>query len=594
MAIVTSGGTNVPLEENTVRNISNFSTGHRGATMAQNLLRQGYSVVFLHKSGSKMPFLHSIQDEGRVLLNSIVERNMENLSPPSAGSDQIPDTSMLTEKEGVSLELPDNFFSSGIRMASLGSEAAVYLSSSQMLFVEYDTVSEYLYLLREACNRLRTCGKNGIVILAAAVSDFYIPRPHLAPEKIDSRSTDSSILSAFNDFVNSAKGATSVALEKAKSAPEPTLHLPLWSVPKLLPDIKSTWCPDAFVISFKLETEGGLLAPKAVKSLYENRADAVVSNHLSRRKNEVHIWSRMPSKSNGALLADYSSSSRSSSKEPRKDDGGSASAIKKAVAGNTDKYSEGKEGNVGDRGAGASKPSHWLGAEIESVLASPFVWLDVLQHVLEASIGTPVGVSSAPRNSAAMATATSGPLRFRPVGPSTLYRLRLGDRSVWGDTLAYTSGDAVYSGTNHTLVLVKERTIAEVFSGAGEEAYATSDILKELPQEMPIRCTTILHYPPKSRDSGEDNKTSGSAMVTGSSRPDRNNGGLATSDGDGGLDLGGVFRLLQSLFATANEALTMDGRVATSSPLDDSLAELIVRKHAEYSTSPLGKNAPSS
>lgn len=35
MILVTSGGTSVPLEKNTVRSIENFSTGKRGAASAE-------------------------------------------------------------------------------------------------------------------------------------------------------------------------------------------------------------------------------------------------------------------------------------------------------------------------------------------------------------------------------------------------------------------------------------------------------------------------------------------------------------------------------------------------------------------------------
>ncbi len=38
VAIVTSGGTTVPLERNTVRFIDNFSTGTRGATSAEYVM----------------------------------------------------------------------------------------------------------------------------------------------------------------------------------------------------------------------------------------------------------------------------------------------------------------------------------------------------------------------------------------------------------------------------------------------------------------------------------------------------------------------------------------------------------------------------
>lgn len=53
VALVTSGGTTVPLERRGVRFVDNFSTGSRGAASAEALHRGGYSVVFLHRRGSK-------------------------------------------------------------------------------------------------------------------------------------------------------------------------------------------------------------------------------------------------------------------------------------------------------------------------------------------------------------------------------------------------------------------------------------------------------------------------------------------------------------------------------------------------------------
>ena len=58
VALVTSGGTLVPLEARMVRFLDNFSTGLRGASLAEGLLAAGYAVCFLHREGSKRPLLH--------------------------------------------------------------------------------------------------------------------------------------------------------------------------------------------------------------------------------------------------------------------------------------------------------------------------------------------------------------------------------------------------------------------------------------------------------------------------------------------------------------------------------------------------------
>src|SRR5436305_12254291 len=56
LVLVTSGGTTVPLENQTVRFIDNFSAGTRGATSAEYFLQEGYAVIFLHRQFSLLPY----------------------------------------------------------------------------------------------------------------------------------------------------------------------------------------------------------------------------------------------------------------------------------------------------------------------------------------------------------------------------------------------------------------------------------------------------------------------------------------------------------------------------------------------------------
>ena len=65
VVLVTSGGTSVKLEKNTVRSIENFSTGCRGARSAERFLMAGHPVIFFHRKDSLQPFSVEIQDEWR-------------------------------------------------------------------------------------------------------------------------------------------------------------------------------------------------------------------------------------------------------------------------------------------------------------------------------------------------------------------------------------------------------------------------------------------------------------------------------------------------------------------------------------------------
>jgi phosphopantothenate-cysteine ligase len=54
--------------------------------------------------------------------------------------------------------------------------------------------------------------------------------------------------------------------------------------------IKREWCPEAFAVGFKLETDVDLLADKARKSLQRYRLDAVVANELTTRYDYVTVF----------------------------------------------------------------------------------------------------------------------------------------------------------------------------------------------------------------------------------------------------------------------------------------------------------------
>ena len=106
-------------------------------------------------------------------------------------------------------------------------------NGARLLSVPFTTVIEHLALLRLGCQALQPAGARALVVLAAAVSDFFIPKSRVALDKIQSW--------------NRNEG----------------LQLALSNVPKMLGQIKAEWCPGATVVSFKLETDERLLLAKA-------------------------------------------------------------------------------------------------------------------------------------------------------------------------------------------------------------------------------------------------------------------------------------------------------------------------------------------
>ncbi|CDJ61148.1 DNA/pantothenate metabolism flavoprotein domain-containing protein, putative [Eimeria maxima] len=60
VAIITAGGTDVPLEREAVRYITNTSSGERGAALCEQLLRLGYHVVYVTSVRAMKPFVRHV------------------------------------------------------------------------------------------------------------------------------------------------------------------------------------------------------------------------------------------------------------------------------------------------------------------------------------------------------------------------------------------------------------------------------------------------------------------------------------------------------------------------------------------------------
>ncbi|KAK8742483.1 hypothetical protein OTU49_001908 [Cherax quadricarinatus] len=226
IALVTSGGTTVPFERNTVRFVDNFSAGTRGAASTEYFLSHGYAVIFLHRDKSVTPFLRHL--DPRFLLDA------------------------LQEVPGGLLQL------SSIHSAQVHPIWQDYQrvkSESRILWLTFTTLSDYLWLLRATTQCLQQRAPKALLYLAAAVSDFYIPQDKMAEHKIQS-----------------ASGPLTV-----------TLHL----VPKMLSPLVSVWGPELFVVSFKLETDEKKLIEKATESLRKYKHDLVIGNLLQTRREEV-------------------------------------------------------------------------------------------------------------------------------------------------------------------------------------------------------------------------------------------------------------------------------------------------------------------
>ena len=227
--MITSGGTTVPLEENTVRFIDNFSIGTRGSTSAEYFLQNSYAVIFLYRKRSLAPY----------------ERNFHNQN--------IFDLIKYSDEAHESFK----FESNKINFNEIFKTYSKVKENNLLIKIEFTTLFEYLSLLELTCRAVNCLKQNALIYLAAAVSDFYIPKNEMPKHKIQSN--------------------------------EGGLDLKLHPVPKMLGKLKSEWCPKAFVVSFKLETDNLILLSKCKKSLDKYGNELVIGNILDDRKNSVII-----------------------------------------------------------------------------------------------------------------------------------------------------------------------------------------------------------------------------------------------------------------------------------------------------------------
>ena len=91
IVLITSGGTSVKLEKNTVRSIENFSTGKRGALSAEEFLKNGYYVIFLHRDNSLLPFYNHFQVSDFFKHSKLETNGLESTSLSNGQNDKFLD-----------------------------------------------------------------------------------------------------------------------------------------------------------------------------------------------------------------------------------------------------------------------------------------------------------------------------------------------------------------------------------------------------------------------------------------------------------------------------------------------------------------------
>ncbi|KAI5281890.1 hypothetical protein KEM54_003078 [Ascosphaera aggregata] len=204
-----------------------------------------------------------------------------------------------------------------------------------LLLLPFVTVTDYLHELRALAKEMRPLGPNALFYLAAAVSDFFIPKSRMSEHKIQSSNEPPAAKDGNNDNDStpsspssgpSSPGGTSKIPSQeiytgyndssahidSRSNQKPHPHhkkliIDLDPVPKFLTVLVNGWAPQgSMIVSFKLETDPSLLVSKSEQAINRYCHHLVIGNLLSTRKWEVifvgrdakgemwHRWIKIP------------------------------------------------------------------------------------------------------------------------------------------------------------------------------------------------------------------------------------------------------------------------------------------------------------
>jgi phosphopantothenate-cysteine ligase len=293
VVLVTSGGTTVPLERQTVRFIDNFSAGTRGATSAEYFLESGYAVLFLYREFSLLPYSRHYSHATNCFLD------------------------FLHEGPGGSVVANDEYRA---EMLTVLRRYGAAKAQNRLLTIPFTTINDYLFVLRAVAQLMRPLGPKGLLYLAAAVSDFFVPPERMVEHKIQSttaadwnkRGGDQQEELETPLYRDSSKQSPGISSSSAQTRPQQDqedeafdnfdsspliprskrLVIDLDPVPKFLKNLVDGWAPEGMIVSFKLETDPAILVTKARYSLDRYQHHLVIGNLLTTRKWEVVFVAR--------------------------------------------------------------------------------------------------------------------------------------------------------------------------------------------------------------------------------------------------------------------------------------------------------------
>lgn len=128
-------------------------SGTRGATSAEYFLAAGYAVIFMHRQFSLQPFSRHYSHSTHPFLDFLdvdsLDTNGHRITVTSSEQEQL--LNVLTTYKNVH-------------------------QTGMLHTLTFVTVNDYLWLLRAVSQEMGVLGRNALFYLAAAVSDFFLPR----------------------------------------------------------------------------------------------------------------------------------------------------------------------------------------------------------------------------------------------------------------------------------------------------------------------------------------------------------------------------------------------------------------------------------
>lgn len=129
-----------------------FFPGTRGATSAEYFLKAGYAVIFMHRQFSLQPFSRHYSHSTHPFLDFLEVDDSEHPA----------DIRVRTAERA--------------QLVSVLSAYKAVQAAGTLHTLTFVTVNDYLWLLRAVSQELFPLGRNAMFYLAAAVSDFFLPR----------------------------------------------------------------------------------------------------------------------------------------------------------------------------------------------------------------------------------------------------------------------------------------------------------------------------------------------------------------------------------------------------------------------------------